>query len=108
MIMSVLVFPKSASHQATDNLKAGLIALAEMNTVVWKKDEDCTALADILHPATVTNESTDGFLPAYRDHSHDVESGGQEGKPLLEEGADHCCDQVRTIESSLQQANGSI
>ena len=35
--MSVLVFPKSASHQATDNLKAGLSALAELNFIAWKK-----------------------------------------------------------------------
>ena len=94
MIMSVLVFPKSASHQATDNLKAGLIKLAELNGVAWKKEEGCTALRDIMQPAKVSAESVNGLLPAYRDHLHDVETADGIAKPLLDEAADDCCDEV--------------
>ena len=94
MIMSVLVFPKSASHQATDNLKAGLEVLAELNTIVWKRQDSCTAALDILQPATVAEECTDGCLPAYRESARDVEACETEGKALLEEGVDQCCDKV--------------
>ena len=94
MFMSVLVFPKSASHQATDNLKAGLIKLAELNGEVWKKGEDCTALSDIMHPATVSADCAHACLPTYRDHGHDLEAGDAEAKAWHDEEADHCCDQV--------------
>ena len=94
MIMSVLVFPKSASHQATDNLKAGLIKLAELNGVAWKKEQGCSALTDIMQPAKVTARCASGLLPAYRDHTHDIEAADAEAKPLLDEVADECCDEV--------------
>ena len=72
---------------------------------MWKKDQGCTAVLDVMSPATVGETPTDDCVPAYRDHTHDVEAGHDLAKPLLEEGADHCCDQVKTCAtvSSRQQ-----
>lgn len=95
MIMSVLVFPKSASHQATDNLKAGLIKLAELNIVAWRKEAGCTARSDIMHPAKVTEPDYDSMT--CNGFHQDVETGDKETASWDEEGADKCCDKVQTL-----------
>ncbi len=38
LLLSVIIFPKSASHQATDSMAAALLALADLSDKAWNRD----------------------------------------------------------------------
>ena len=90
----MIVFPKSASHQATDNLQAGLAALARLNAVAWKREAGCTAVADIMRGPSTQGLHSLGRSTSDQD-SINIRIGAED--PILddeEEGADRCCDAV--------------
>lgn len=93
MVMSVVVFPKSASHQATDHLKAGLAALAALNALAWRRGRGCTATQDIMQPPHV------GRSPPHRSssrpvHCTETDHEGEEEEEGPTGGVDECCDEV--------------
>lgn len=88
MILSVIVFPKSASHQATDNLKAGLSALAELNSIVWK-ERDCDK-TNVMEP--LKYQRPGGIETP---HIHVVIEPEDKSVHLGKNTLDDCCDGVR-------------
>ena len=97
MIMSVIVFPKSASHQATDSLQSGLAALARLNAVAWG-DEHQRCLRGAVHtkegsPPHRVLSIGDGITDRLQRDPEPIAT--PRDQLLMEsEGGDTCCDDV--------------
>ena len=47
VVLAVLVFPKSASHQATDNLAEALSGLCLLSQIAWKSRREVAELGEV-------------------------------------------------------------
>ncbi|KAK9805562.1 hypothetical protein WJX72_005167 [[Myrmecia] bisecta] len=66
LLLSVLIFPKSASHEATDSVYYSLAKLADLNRIAWNiewdKDDDDDKGAGYVYSSGMTRKASTGFV----------------------------------------------